>query len=111
GATDASLRELGQVAEVERGDRGRDAVGRQPGQAAALDGQLDEPQALEDLQGEAGVVAVVLGEAGPVRLEPAEDLLGAVGPGRGLALAEHLARDGVEAVVVHPYEGAAEHED
>ncbi len=108
---DPAPSELGEVEEVEGGDRGGDAVEGEAGEAAALDRELDEAEPLEHLEGEAGVGAVVLDEALPVLLEEPQDLLGAAAPGEGLALAEDRAGDRVEAVVLHPDEGAAQQLD
>ena len=66
---DPAPSELGEVEEVEGGDRGRDAIEGEAGEAAALDGELDEAQPLEDLESEPGVGAVVLDEALAVLLE------------------------------------------
>ena len=50
-------------------------------------------------------------EPPPVLLEEAQDLVRAPAAGDRLALAQHRARDGVEAVVVHAHEGAAQQAD
>jgi hypothetical protein len=84
---------------------------RQAGEAAALDPELDQAEPLEHLEGEASVGAVVQDEALPVLLEETQDLLGAVVAGEGLAFAQDHEGHRVEAVVVHPNEGAAQEED
>jgi hypothetical protein len=105
---DPAPAERAEVEEVEGGDRGGDAVERQPGQPAALDGELHEPQLLEDLEREPRVGAVVLDEAHPVLPEEAQDLLRLPGAFDRLAFAEHLARDRVEALLLQADEGAAQ---
>ena len=103
--------QLREVEEIEGGDRGGHAVEGHAGQAAPLDRELHEPQPLHDPEGEPGVGPVVLDEALPIFLEEAQDLSGAAVPGQELAFAQDLARDRVQAVVLHAHEGAAQEED
>ncbi len=111
GRDDAARSEPRQVQEVEGGDRGRHAVERHPGEAAALDGELDEPQPLEHLERQARVGTVVLDQALTVLLEQQQDRVRAAVARERLALAQHRARDRVEPVVVHAHEGAAQELD
>jgi hypothetical protein len=108
---DPATAELREVEEVEGGDRGRHPVDGQAGEAAPFDRELHEAELLEDLQGQAGVLAVVLDETLPVFLEQAEDLVRPAAAGEHLALAEERTRHRVEAVILHPHEGAAQEED
>src|SRR5436309_929677 len=87
----AAPRKLHEVEEVERGDARRDAVEGHPREEAPLDGELDEPELLEDLQGQTGVGQGVLDEARRVLLEEAQDLARAVAAREGLAFAQDLA--------------------
>ena len=113
---DAAAAQLGQVAEVEGGDRRADPVERHAREQAALHRQLQHAQPLQDLERETCVGAVVLDEPGAVLAVQPEHLEGALAARQAravdrLALAQHRPRDRVEPVVLHADEGAAQQPD
>jgi len=102
--------ELGEIQEVEGRDARRDAVRRHAGQAAACERERHEVELLDDLICEPCVGPRVLRERREIVRVVVLDLRDPVGSvaRERLAFAKHLARDGVERVVVHAHERAAQ---
>src|SRR5688572_24057130 len=105
--------EIAQVEKVERRDARRHAIGRHAGQAAAREGQRYQVQLVNDVMGEPRVGARVERERGKVLAIVVQDLAETIAHVAldGLAFAQHPACHGVERVVIHSYEGAAEEVD
>src|SRR3990172_10601390 len=98
---EAARAKLRQVDEIEARDARPHAVELHAREAAALEGELEEPLALQDLEHEPRVLEVVGGERRRVLAVQSLDLRGGVGEvGREeLAPPEDRARHGLEPVV------------
>ena len=111
GGHDAALAQARQVQVVEGGDGGAGAVGRHAGEQAALHGERHQLQLLQDVEGEPRVGEVVPHEALGILLERALDLGGVIGGVEGLALAQDVARGGLQAVVRQAHPDRAQQSD
>ena len=108
---EAALAQLGQIQAIERGDARADAVEWHAREQAALHGERHEALALEDVEHEARVFAVVGDQRGGILAVHARDLGGGIRDGSDpLAAAEQLLRDRAEAIVVEAQSVAHERE-
>ena len=110
---DAQLPEFGLVQKVERRDAGRHAIRRHAGELASREGKTHHVQLLRDLECEPRVGARIQRERRQILAVIAGDLGDAIAhvSGNGLSLAENLARHGIERVIVHADESAAQQID
>ena len=110
---DLETLELGKIQKVERRDARRDAIRRHAGQRAARERERHEVELRDDLERQPRVrpriererrqvVRVVVLDFADTIADVARDRF---------AFAEHLAGDGIERVVVHPDERAAQQVD
>ena len=106
---DATAFELGQIQKVERRDARCHAIGRHARQLTALERELHEVQALDDVEGESRIGARIAREGGKIMFVVMADLADTVAhfAGDSLAFAEDFARDGIERVIVHAHESSA----
>ena len=113
GATILSRSSSDKIEKVERRDARRDAIRRHARERAARERERHEVQLRDDLIREPRVGARVERERRQIVRVVVLDLRDPIAhvAGDRLAFAEHLARDGIERVVVHAHERAAQQID
>ena len=101
--------QFAQIQKIKRGDARRYPIRCHAGQLAAGKGQAHQVQALDDIEGEPRIGTGVISEGRQVMAVVMDDFADTIVhiAGNGLALAKHLARDGIERVFLHAHERPA----
>ncbi len=109
GRHQAPLSQGGQIEKVERSDAGRDPIRGHARQATAGKGQVQQVEAADDVEHKPRIRSRIERKSGQIVMVALHDLTGPIAHVaiQRFAFAEHLARDGVQRVLLHPHESPA----